>query len=78
MTGNFLNIPEEIYLLSINDRGHQDHFFKTENFDLIISAAILMDLSLLHCIDTDAENIYPDNLEPIGDFILDGVIDEIQ
>ena len=78
MTGNFLNIPEEIYLLSINDRGHQNQLFKSENFDLIISAAILMDLALLHCIDSDTKNIYPDKLEPIGDYILDGVIDEIE
>ncbi len=75
--GNFLNIPEEIYLLSINDQGEQHQNFKDENFDLIISAAILMDLALLHRIDSDSETIIPDKLVHIGDTLLDGVVDQI-
>ena len=75
--GNFLNIPEEIYLLSINDQGEQHQNFKDENFDLIISAAILMDLALLHRIDSDSETIIPDKLVHIGDNLLDGVVDQI-
>ena len=76
--GNFLNIPEEIYLLSIDDEGVQGEDFKSENFDLIISAAILMDLALLHRIDSDSENIIPDKLVPVGDILLDGVVEEIK
>ncbi len=77
MKGNFLNIPEEIYLLSINEKGQQHESFKSENFDLIISAAILMDLALLHRIDSDTVNIIPDKLVHVGDNLLDGVIDDI-
>ncbi len=77
MQETFLNIPEEIYLLSINEKGQQHESFKSENFDLIISAAILMNLALLHRIDSDAINIIPDKLEKVGDNLLDGVIGDI-
>jgi len=77
MTLNFLNIPEEIYLLSIDENGDQHNSLRNENFDLIISAALLMDLALLHRIDSDQTYIFTDKTESIGDTLLDGVLDEI-
>jgi len=77
MTHNFLNIPEEIYLLSIDENGNQHQNLKNENFDLVISAALLMDLALLHRIDSDQTYIFTDKKEQIGDILLDGVLDEI-
>jgi len=77
MTRNFLNIPEEIYLLSIDENGNQHQNLKNENFDLVISAALLMDLALLHRIDSDQTYIFTDKKEQIGDVLLDGVLDEI-
>ncbi len=77
MKYNFLNIPEEIYLLSIDENGKQHDNFKSESFDVIISSAILMDLALLHRIDSDMKYIIPDKTQEIGDILLDGVVDEI-
>ncbi len=78
MKENFLNIPEEIYLLSIDENGIQHNDFMDENFDLIISASILMNLALLHRIDSDQKYIIPDKLEAIGDSLLDGVVGDIK
>jgi len=78
MNHNFLNIPEEIYLLSIDENGNQHQNLKSETFDLVISASILMDLALLHRIDSDQTFIFTDKTEPIGDILLDGVLDEIK
>lgn len=77
MKNNFLTIPEEIYLLSIDENGHQDKHFKDENFDIIIASSILMELSLLHRIDSDTKYIYTDKTDTVNDELLDGVIDEI-
>ncbi len=77
MNNNFLNIPEEIYLLSIDDNGNQHQNLKTENFDLVISAAILMNLALLHRIDSDQKYIFTDKTDEIGDQLLDGALDEV-
>jgi len=77
MALNFLNIAEEIYLLSIDENGKQHKNYRNENFDLVISAAVLMDLSLLHRIDSDQTYIFTDKKDQIGDLLLDGVLDEI-
>lgn len=77
MKNNFLTIPEEIYLLSIDENGRQYAHFRNENFDIIIASAILMELLLLHRIDTDEKYIFPDKIDNVNDELLDGVIDEI-
>jgi hypothetical protein len=77
MKNYFLNIPEEIYLLSIDENGQQNFSFKSEAFDYLIAASILMDLSIKHCIDADQRYIIPDKVTPTGDILLDQVIDEI-
>ncbi len=77
MNNNFLNIPEEIYLLSINENGEQYRDFKNESFDVVLASSILMDLALHHRIDSDQTYIIPDKTEPIGDKLLDGVMKEI-
>ena len=77
MENNFLSIPEEIFLLSIDENGKQHDNFRNEKFDVIISSAILMNLALLHSIDADMKYIIPDKTKEIGDLLLDGVTDEI-
>lgn len=77
MNNNFLTIPEEIYLLSIDENGKQHLNFRNENFDIIIASSVLMELLLLHRIDSDEKYIFPDKTDKVNDVLLDGVIDEI-
>ena len=75
---NLLNIPEEVYLLSIDDNGEQHENFRNQKFDVIIGSSILMELAMRHAIDTDMKYVIPDKMEMTGDLILDEVIDEIK
>lgn len=74
----FLNIPEEIALLTINEDGEVHPKVKNPKFDIVIASSILMNLSLYHRIDTDQEFVIPDKLEPLGDTVLDFAIEEIK
>jgi len=78
MENYFLNVPEEIALLALDEDGEIHPKIKSPKFDIVIASAILMDLALRHQIDTDMENVIPDKLQPIGDPILDVVIEEIE
>ncbi len=69
---NFLTIPEEIFLLTIDENG--ENRFKNRRFDTILASSILMDLALQNRIDTDLENVIPDNSTPTGNPILDTVL----
>jgi hypothetical protein len=73
-----LNIAEEIALLSVNEDGEVHPKLKSPKYDIVIASAILMDLALHHRIDTDMNNVIPDKLEPMGDPILDVVIEDIK
>jgi len=74
----FLNIPEEIYLLSIDEDGTQHINFKNQKFDVIIGSAVLMELAMRNVIDTDLKYVIPDKLNTTGEIILDQVINEIK
>jgi len=74
----FLNIPEEIYLLSIDEEGNQHNNFKNQKFDVIIGSAVLMDLAMRNIIDTDLKYVIPDKLNNTGEVILDEVIKELK
>ena len=78
MENYFLNVPEEIALLALDEDGEIHPKIKNPKFDIVIASAILMDLALRHQIDTDMENVIPDKLQTIGDPILDTVIEEIE
>ena len=78
MEKDFINIPEEIALLALGEDGEIHPKIKSPKFDIVVAASILMDLALHNRIDTDRENIIPDKLEPMGDPILDIVIEEIK
>jgi hypothetical protein len=77
MNPYFLNIPEEVYLLSIDENGNQHSNFKSENFDLILSSALLMELALQHSVDSDQTYIIPDKPVNFSDRLLNTVQDEI-
>ncbi len=73
---HFLTIPEEIYLLTLDEEGEQLSFVD-RRWDVVLAGAILMDLALHRRIDTDLDNVIPDNPELTNDFILDVVLNDI-
>jgi golgi phosphoprotein 3 len=73
---HFLTIPEEIYLLTLDEEGEQLSFVD-RRWDVVLAGAILMDLALHRRIDTDLDNVIPDNPEPTNDYILDVVLNDI-
>ena len=75
---NLLTIPEELFLLTVNDRTGRRAFLKSKKFDILLSAAILMDLALQNRIDSDLDNVIPDKPEPTGNRLLDVTLEQIQ
>jgi len=73
-----LIIPEELFLLTVNEKTGRKAFFKSTKFDLLLSAAILMDLALQHRIDTDLEEVIPDRPQSTGHPLLDTALELIQ
>ena len=75
---DLLSIPEELFLLTVNEKTGRKAFLKSKKFDLLLSASLLMDLALRNRIDTDLDNVIPDRPEPTGNPLLDAVLDLIQ
>jgi len=75
---HFLTIPEELFLLTVNDQTGRRAFIKSKKFDLLLSAAILMDLALHNRIDSDLDCVIPDQPEPTSHLLLDVVLEQIQ
>ena len=73
---HFLTIPEEIYLLTLDEEGEQLSYVNRK-WDVVLAGAILMDLALHRRIDTDLDNVIPDNPEPTDDYILDVILNDI-
>ncbi len=74
---SFLTIPEEIFLLTLYDKEGDTAILQKKTFDVILSGAILMDLALRNCIDTDLNSIIPDKIELTNDYVLDEVMSDI-
>lgn len=75
---HLLTVPEELFLLTVNDQTGRRAFLKSKKFDILLAAAILMDLALHNRIDTDLEFIIPDRPELTGHPLLDKALEEIQ
>jgi hypothetical protein len=75
---HLLTIPEELFLLTVNDRTGRRAFLKSKKFDILLSAAILMDLALHNRIDSDLDHIIPDLPEPTGHPLLDLAMEQIR
>lgn len=75
---HLLTIPEELFLLTVNEKTGRKAFLKSKKFDLLLSASILMDLALHNSIDTDLDHVIPDRPEPTGHPLLDAVLELIQ
>ncbi len=74
---HLLTIPEELFLITVNDQTGRRAFIKSKKFDVLLSAAILMDLALHNRIDTDLEVVIPDQPDPTGHPLLDLALDQI-
>lgn len=66
-----LTIPEELFLLTVNEKTGRKAYLKSRKFDLLLSASMLMELALQQRIDSDLEYIIPDRPEPTGSPMLD-------
>ena len=64
---NFLTIPEEILLLSVNETGGVIPHDK--NFEVVLSASILMDLALSNRLDSDLEKLILVSNAPLNDIL---------
>lgn len=73
-----LTIPEELFLLTVNNKTGRKAFLKSRKFDMLLAAAILMELALQQRIDSDLENIFPDQPELTGNPILDNAFELIK
>jgi Golgi phosphoprotein 3 len=69
---NFLTIPEEILLLSIDEAGGFSPESRT--LDVVLGSAILMDLAIRKRIDTDLHYLIHVDGSPTGDAILDDAL----
>lgn len=72
-----LTIPEELFLLTVNEKTGRKPLIRSKKFDILLSAAILMELALINRIDTDPEMVIPDRNEHTGIPFLDETIDLI-
>ncbi len=75
---HLLTIPEELFLLTVNDLTGRRAFLRSKKFDILLAAAILMDLALHNRIDTDLDFVIPDRPEPTGHRLLDSALEQIR
>ncbi|MBP7496641.1 MAG: GPP34 family phosphoprotein [Bacteroidales bacterium] len=69
---SFLSIPEEIILLSVEEK--EGALPYDRKFEVVLSAAIIMDLALNNMVDTDLEKLIPVSNELMNDVVLDEVL----
>jgi len=74
---HYLTIPEELFLLTVNEKTGRTASVKSKKFDILLAASILMDLALHHRIDTDMNYVMLDNPEPTGHPLLDQALEII-
>lgn len=66
---NFLTIPEEVLLLTVHDSGGELPGGK--KMEVVMAAAILMDLAMQNKLDTDLDQLLLVSDSPTGDLVLD-------
>lgn len=74
---SFLTIPEEFYLLTVDEKIGQPVDYDDKTFNIVFAASLLVELSLTNRIDTDFEHVIPDKNEPTGNSVLDIAFEEI-
>ncbi len=69
-----ITVPEEVFLLSIDSEGQQ---LDLKEFDVVLAGAILMELALQNCIDTDFDYIIPDKEKNTSHPLLNKYVKDI-
>ncbi len=72
-----LSIPEEIFLLVLDDEKGTPVDVPEIQLDCAIAGAVLMDLALRERVDTSLDELFVVSTEPTGDAVLDEVLVEI-
>jgi hypothetical protein len=75
---NLLTIPEELFLITVNEKTGRKPFLKSRKFDILLAASILMELALQNRIDTDIDFVIPDKPDPTGHPLLDPALEMIR
>ena len=70
------SISEQLLLLGLSEDGALDRLHQAR-LDYAIAGASLVDLSFAGRIDTDFDHLFVTSAEPIGDPLLDGVLERI-
>lgn len=73
-----LSIPEELFLLTVDQHGGSLSHTETPTFRIALSSAILMELALKHKIDTNVDEVIIENTDPTGSEILDLALNDLQ
>ncbi len=66
-----LRFAEEILLLALDDKTGRLHSLPERALEFALAGAVLMELSFLHRVDTDATQLTVTSTEPTGDAVLD-------
>ena len=72
-----LRFAEEIMLLLLDDDGRECGRTPMWSTRLVLAAAVLMDLALENCIDTDMDRLFPIDPRPLRDRLLDPTLARI-
>ena len=75
---NYLTIPEEILLLTIDQKSGETKVEDHKTLDVVLASAILMNLAMENRIDTDLEDLFYINSDFFGNVVLDDAIKEIR
>ena len=75
---NYLTIPEEILLLTIDPKSGETKVEDLMTLDVVLASAILMHLAMENRIDTDLEDLFYISSEKFGNVVLDDAIREIR
>jgi len=72
-----LTIPEELFLLTVNEKTGRKAPIRSTKFDILLASSILMELALRNRIDTDLNYLIPDRPEFTGVPVLDQALEVI-
>ncbi len=75
---NYLTIPEEILLLTIDQKSGETKVEDSQTLDVVLASAILMNLAMENRIDTDLEDLFYISSEKFGNVVLDDAVREIR
>lgn len=78
MNANYLTIPEELFMLGIENAEGNLSKMQSNAFQLTLASSVLMELSLRGKIDTDTEHVIISNTDPTDNEVLNLALNNIQ